>query len=54
LKEIEGAHQGETIAELVGNLIEEWELEPKLGIFVADNAINNDTAIKALVKRFRP
>ena len=53
LKAIEGAHQGETIAELVGDLIQWFELEQILGVFIGDNAGNVDTAVKALVRRFR-
>jgi hypothetical protein len=54
LKVIEGAHEGETIARVIAGVIEDFEIEPKLGVFVADNATNNDTAIKALVSKFRP
>lgn len=53
LKEVEGAHQGETIAELVEDLIRWFEAEQNLGVFIGDNASNVDTAIKALVRRFR-
>ena len=53
LKEIEGAHQGETIAKLVGDLIQWFEVEQNLGVFIGDNASNVDTATTALVRRFR-
>ena len=35
-------------------IIEEFAIEPKLGVFVADNAANCDSACRALVKQFRP
>jgi hypothetical protein len=54
LKEIEGLHSGERIAEIVGDLIEESAIQANLGVFVGDNASNIDVAVRALVHRFLP
>ena len=52
LKELVGAHQGESIAELVSKLILYFEIQDKIGVYVGDNAGNVDTAVKALVREF--
>lgn len=54
LREMEGVHSGERIGAVVGDLIEESALQANLGVFVGDNAGNNDIAVKAIVHRFMP
>lgn len=54
LKEIEGTHSGEAIAQIVSEVIEKLGVQHKLGVFVGDNASNIDSAAHALVRRFRP
>jgi hypothetical protein len=54
LKFIEGSHTGEAIAAIIEALIYSFDIEPKLGVFIADNASNCDTACESLVKRLRP
>ena len=53
-KEIRGTHDGENLAEYLIELIQELEIEDKFGVFIGDNAGNIDTAVKAVVRRFRP
>ena len=52
LKIIEGSHTGEAIAEIIAGVVKEFEIEDKLGVYVADNASNCDTCCRELVKRF--
>ncbi|KAK9312050.1 hypothetical protein V1524DRAFT_466634, partial [Lipomyces starkeyi] len=47
-KEIEGAHTGENLAEMVENLLIELDLEYKLLTITADNASNNETLVSEL------
>jgi hypothetical protein len=47
LKAMKAAHQGETIAEVVGDTIQWFELDESLGVFVGDNATNISTAVRA-------
>ena len=54
LRHIVGSHAGETIAEVMTGVIEEFEVVDKLGVFVADNATNCDMACKVLAQRFFP
>lgn len=43
-----GPHSGENIAGSVQDVCEEYEIWPRLGCFVLDNATNNDSCIAAL------
>jgi hypothetical protein len=54
LKWIEGAHTGETLGRLIAEVIEELGIADKVGVYVADNASNMDSAIAYLVNRFYP
>jgi hypothetical protein len=54
LKEMKGAPQGETIAEVVGDLMQWFGLDERLRVFVGDDATSIDTAVRALVRRFKP
>jgi hypothetical protein len=48
LREIQGSHDGENIAPIVEEVLEEWGIISKLGYLQMDNASNNDTIIRAL------
>ena len=48
LKEIQGSHDGENIAPIVEEVLEDWGIVSKLGYLQMDNASNNDTMIRAL------
>jgi len=52
LPQIEGSHTGENIAESVGAIIGEFNIQDRIGYFVLDNAGNNDTCIEALAAEF--
>ncbi|KAK8120325.1 transposase-like protein [Apiospora kogelbergensis] len=45
LPEITETHTGENIAEIITDLIEDFEVSDKTGFFVLDNASSNDTAM---------
>ena len=34
-------------------MIDDFEIDPKLGVFISDNATNYDSAYRALARRFR-
>lgn len=48
IKEIIGKHKGEYIAPVLHQIVKEFGIQDKLGYFMADNASNNDSAIKFL------
>ena len=48
LPQIEGRHTGENLAERVGEIINEFGFEDRIGYFVTDNADNNDTCLEDL------
>jgi hypothetical protein len=50
LKFIKGSHTREAIIEIIIALINEFEIDIKLGVFVTDNAKNCRKAYKLLVK----
>ncbi|KAG9377839.1 Dimer-Tnp-hAT domain containing protein [Pyrenophora tritici-repentis] len=53
LPQLTGAHTGERIAEVVGNIIDVFGItRSQLGYFVLDNAYANDTAVTKLAQRF--
>jgi hypothetical protein len=55
LPQIEGRHTGENFAERVGEIINEFGFEDRIGYFVTDNADNNDTCLEDLgTSRPRP
>jgi hypothetical protein len=53
-KRMKGRHQGENIAEVMIPVLEEYGISKNLGVFVADNADSNDTAIQAILTSLRP
>ncbi|OLL26463.1 putative AC transposase [Neolecta irregularis DAH-3] len=48
LKDIDGEHNGENLADIVVQVIKEWGFASKLGFFVMDNATNNDTMMRSI------
>ena len=49
-KELEGAHSGENLAQVVDSLLKELGLGAKLLTITSDNASNNETMITALAR----
>jgi hypothetical protein len=45
---ISGAHTGINIASAVADVLQLYNIGPKLGYLMLDNAMNNDTAVKAM------
>ena len=46
--ELIGVYDGGNIAKALIKVVEDWEIDPtNMGISVSDNAINNDTTVKA-------
>ena len=54
LKRVRGCHSGENIAESILKVIKEYRIASKLGYFQADNAGDNDTCIKTVLREFLP
>ena len=53
-RELCGPYSGENIAEVVDKVLQDFSIPPgKLGYFILDNAINNDTCITALGKTYK-
>lgn len=48
LVEIEGAHEGATLATAILKVLGEWGIMSKLGFFITDNASNNDTMMEKI------
>jgi hypothetical protein len=46
MKELQGKHEGENIAPVIIQVLEDWGILSKVGFFQMDNAGNNDTMIK--------
>lgn len=52
-RELRGPHSGENIAEVVGEVLQDYSIMPsQIGCFILDNAMNNDTCITALAKTY--
>lgn len=49
LRQLNGAHSGENIAEILQEVLDDYSIVENLGVFVCDNASNNDTAIAAIL-----
>jgi hypothetical protein len=54
LRHVRGAHSGENITEAMIPVLVEMGVVPKLGYFMADNAGNNNTAVRAICRQLRP
>ena len=51
VREIEGSHSGENIADSLLKVISEYEVNTRLGVFVSDNASSNDVAVRTILSR---
>lgn len=54
MKRMKGQHSGENIAGVIIPVLIEYEVTPRLGVFIADNAGDNDTAIRVILAQLRP
>lgn len=54
IRQLHGAHSGENQAEVIIQVITEFEIQARVGYFVTDNASNNDSAIEIVVAHFCP
>ncbi|KJZ69845.1 hypothetical protein HIM_10773 [Hirsutella minnesotensis 3608] len=54
IRQLHGSHSGENQAEVIKEVIQEYNLQNRIGYFVTDNASNNNTAIDSLIARFLP
>ncbi|CEJ95262.1 hypothetical protein VHEMI10752 [[Torrubiella] hemipterigena] len=54
IKELEGQHSGENMAEAIMEFIREYGIASKVGYFVMDNASNMNTMIQTCVYRYPP
>ncbi|KAI8406405.1 hypothetical protein FOFC_13875 [Fusarium oxysporum] len=52
LPRLYGSHSGENIANCLSSVVTQYDLEPKLGCFMMDNAQDNDRAVLQLATRF--
>jgi hypothetical protein len=52
IPELASQHTGDNIADGVAAIITEFNISDKLGYFILDNALNNDTCIQALGEEF--
>jgi hypothetical protein len=53
LREIEGAHSGENMANILWEVFADYQILTKLGYFTMDNASNNDTMLVALERQLQ-
>ena len=54
LRRLYGGHSGENQAELLADVLKDYEIIDRVGYFVTDNASNNDTAIDLLLRQISP
>ena len=54
LREVEGSHTGEAMAEIIREIMVQFGIVDKWGVCVADNADNCNTCCRALVRQLRP
>ncbi|KAM3537959.1 hypothetical protein ARSEF1564_009122 [Beauveria bassiana] len=52
LRELKGAHSGDSLAEIFTEVIDSYGMRDKTGYFTLDNASNNDTILRALANTF--
>lgn len=52
IRQLRGSHSGENQAEIIIEVIKDYDLGSRLGYFVTDNAYNNDTAVEIVVAHF--
>jgi hypothetical protein len=46
--EVDGGHSGDNQASVLMDVIEDYDIAPKIGYLVMDNAFNNDTLVEHL------
>ena len=54
LRRLRGPHSGENMAQLIIEIIMEYDVVDKIGYFVLDNASSNDTCVRVVLQRLRP
>lgn len=54
LRELEGEHSGENMADALLKLIHDYKIRGRVGFFMADNASNNDTCIDLILRNLHP
>jgi hypothetical protein len=54
IRQLKGPHTGENQAEIIIEIIKDYEIEDRVGYFVTDNASNNDTAVDAVLRSLCP
>lgn len=54
IRQLYGSHSGENQAEIIIQVIDEFNLQARVGYFVTDNAKNNDTAIDIVLTHYFP
>ncbi|KAM3526952.1 hypothetical protein MY4038_006568 [Beauveria bassiana] len=52
LRELKGAHSGDSLAEIFTEVIDSYRMRDKIGYFTLDNASNNDTMLRSLANTF--
>ncbi|KAK5996251.1 Putative AC transposase-like protein [Cladobotryum mycophilum] len=54
LRQQYGAHTGNNIASTLHKVIQDWDIEDRVGTIICDNATNNDTCIQHLFQLLNP
>jgi hypothetical protein len=54
MRRMYASHSGEDIAKVLRDVLVDFELVDKVGVFMADNAETNDVAVKVLLAEIRP
>ena len=54
LRRLTGSHSGENMAQCLIQVLQEYEIEDRLGYFVLDNAESNDICIDTVLREIRP
>jgi hypothetical protein len=54
LREVEGEHSGENMADVLLKTFEDYGISEQIGYFMTDNATSNDTCIDAVLKTLYP
>jgi hypothetical protein len=54
LREVEGEHSGENIADVLLQVIKDYKITGQIGYFMADNASTNDTCINSVLQALYP
>jgi hypothetical protein len=54
LRQLQGAHTGENLAGVLLQIFSEYDIQKKIGFFIADNADNNDVCVDILFQELFP